>query len=184
MHNLFFLTIFVSLLLLSCGHTDEIKENLMRMQSSHISLPLSKMQCMYRENDTLVVEDWREKTYRVVIYSDSADCSSCVLDKLWIWNDKMKELKQLNSNLRFIFILSPRPDRLEDVYLSLAFSGLQSHVYVDTAFVFQKENPQIPAEYDYHTFLLNTNDSIVIVGNPIDNKSVDKLYKKLLNKNE
>lgn len=57
MHNLFFLTILVSLLLLSCGHTDEIKENLMRMQSSHISLPLNKMQCMYRENDTLVVED-------------------------------------------------------------------------------------------------------------------------------
>ena len=72
-------------------------------------------------------------------------------------------------------IVAPKHEQIEDAYLSIESNGLDSPVYVDTAYAFRKANPYLPDERMYHSFLLDEKDSVVIVGNPIENPKIDSL---------
>ena len=73
--------------------------------------------------------------------------------------------------------MAPKVLQLEDTYLSIEYSGLDSPVYVDTAYVLRKENPQIPVDPIYHTFLLNEKDSVILVGNPLENVEIENIFR-------
>ena len=45
-------------------------------------------------------------------------------------------------------------------------------IFVDTANVFTESNPNIPSESMYHTFLLDENNNVILVGNPIVNEKI------------
>jgi len=45
---------------------------------------------------------------------------------------------------------------------------------------FIKENPHIPLKGIYHTFLLDENDSVILVGDPFKNEKMEKLLQKVI----
>lgn len=166
--------------LVSCNGNRGIEENLYDMCSHPINLCLEEMQCRNKYGDTIFVDSVKP-LYRMVVYVDSSACSSCTLDKMYVWNKSIEKARKQGNRLRYVFIVAPKPEQLEDAYLSIESNGLESPVYVDTAYVFRKANPHLPEERMYHSFLLDAKDSVVIVGNPMGNPKIDSLINKIVN---
>lgn len=156
---------------------DYIEKTLQKMQSRPINLCLDKMQCRVRNMDTVIVDSMKPDL-RLVVYIDSTECSPCALDRLYKWNGLISEAKKYGGRLKYIFIVAPKRNQLEDVYLSIESSGVDSPVYVDTAYCLRKENNEINSEKMFHVFCLNKNDSVILVGDILDNDRVDSIFRK------
>ena len=122
----------------------------------------------------------KSSNYKMVVYIDSTECTSCSLNKLRFWNPLINLAKRENIKIDYIFIVAPKPSEMDDINLELSVTDLQSSIYLDTAYVFRKRNPSIPNENKYHSFLLDKNDRICFVGNPIDNEKLMMVYKKAI----
>ncbi len=53
-------------------------------------------------------------------------------------------------------------------------------VFLDTAGVFERSNPGLPANPVFHTFLLDRENRVVLVGSPIGNAKMWDLYKSTI----
>lgn len=53
-------------------------------------------------------------------------------------------------------------------------------VYIDTQGVFQQNNPHLSKNKLLHTFLLDENNNVILVGNPVRNLRVKDLYDKAI----
>jgi len=96
-----------------------------------------------------------------------------------MWNDFIDEAKLYDGKLRYVFIVVPKnAESLMDIYLSIESSGLKSHVYIDTAYYFRAANREFPKNSKFHQFLLNKHDSILFVGNPLNSKNLEDIYKR------
>ena len=69
---------------------------------------------------------------------------------------------------------------LQEIRQKYINSGLQHDIYIDTCGNFKKQNPCLPKEQMFHTMLLDKNDNVVFVGNPVLNKKVKSLFDKVL----
>ena len=166
---------------LCAGKCVDIEEKISSLQSQPIKLCLDEMRCRNKYGDTIVVDSVKPR-YRMVVYVDSSACSPCTLDKMFVWNESIKKARRQGSMLKHVFIVAPKPEQIEDAYLSIESNGLDSPVYVDTAYAFRKANPHLPEERMYHSFLLDEKDSVVIVGNPIENPKIDSLINVIVYK--
>ena len=169
------------MLLVSCRANHDIEEKISSLQSQPIKLCLDEMRCRNKFGDTVVVDSVKP-LYRMVVYVDSSVCSPCSLDKMYVWNESIKKARRQGSMLKHVFIVAPKPEQIEDAYLSIESNGLDSPIYVDTAYAFRKANPHLPDERMYHSFLLDEKDSVVIVGNPIENPKIDSLINVIVYK--
>ena len=57
---------------------------------------------------------------------------------------------------------------------------MHTPVFIDTLSFFRRHNPQIPKDRMFHTFLLDESDSVVLVGNPMQNNQIDNLLKQIV----
>lgn len=67
------------------------------------------------------------------------------------------------------------------IFLSLE-SGFCQAIYIDTLGVFAKRNSHIPKESMYHVFLLDNENYIILVGNPLTNKTIENHFMKIVTK--
>ena len=51
-------------------------------------------------------------------------------------------------------------------------------ILLDTKGEFLQNNPTIPKSQKYHTFMVDENNKVVLVGNPMGNEKMWELYKK------
>ena len=63
---------------------------------------------------------------------------------------------------------------LEEFYFTMRTMAPLLPVHVDTAGVFIRENPHIPREAVYHTFLLDKDNRVVLVGNPSRSEKIKR----------
>ena len=92
--------------------------------------------------------------------------------------------KDKKYNIEFLFIIEPRIGESDLQCSRLNDSQFKHAVLIDKQSQFRKANPQIPKETMYHTFLLDKNSNVVLVGNPVHNEDVKKLLYRILNKHE
>lgn len=166
----------ICLLFFGCkSEKEQVRDKIEEMKSRPIELCLDKMECRRNPLSKL------NKKYTMVVYVDSAECSSCALSKLRFWNPLIAEAKKKQLDIDYVFILAPKKKDMEDVNVELEITDLQSSIYVDTAFAFKKNNKDLPKENKYHSFLLNTEGKVILIGSPIANKKVMDIYKNIVN---
>lgn len=190
MANLHRLGIYMGLILLAslvttaCNNkASTIKDELARMLTQPIRLPLDKMVCRYRANETIVI-DSVPHPLRLVVYVDSSKCSPCTLDNMYTWNTLVEETDSLyGKRLGYVFIVAPKPEQREDTYLSIESSGLKCPMYVDTTYAFRLANPQLPADELYHTFLLDSGNNALLIGDPLNNARIRNILDEILMSN-
>lgn len=167
----------VSIMFCFSGCNSEIKKvesHLDQMLASPVILKFEQMQC----RKVPLAEN--TKDYRMVVFVDSTECTPCSLSKLRFWNPLIKESRMKKISIDYIFIVAPKQSEMEDINLELGITDLQSSIYLDTAYVFRNQNPSIPNERKYHSFLLDKNDRIVFVGSPVDNDKIKAIYGKTI----
>lgn len=118
---------------------------------------------------------FHEADYKVLVYVDSVGCTSCKL-QLDRWKKVIKEMKeQNNKDIPFLFYFHPK-DMKELRYLTRRDSFTYP-VCFDEADELNALN-HFPTDMTFQTFLLDKENKVVSVGNPVHNPKVKELYLK------
>jgi hypothetical protein len=115
--------------------------------------------------------------YKVLFYVDSIGCTSCRLS-LEIWNLLIQESnEQLNGRMSFLFFFQPKyPVETTNLISSEKF---YYPVFIDVYNRIGNIN-HFPKDTQYHCFLLNKENKVLLIGNPADNLSLWNLYKEVV----
>ncbi len=117
---------------------------------------------------------WQDAPYRIVTYVDSVGCASCKL-QLPKWKQLMAETDSLfgKGKLSYVFFFHPKDVR-ELTYLTRR-DGFTYPVCFDREDAFNRLN-RFPSEMALQTFLLDKDNRVVAIGNPVHNPQVKELY--------
>lgn len=74
-------------------------------------------------------------------------------------------------------------DDFDEVRKNIQEIGITYPVYLDVNGCFLKKNDFIPREPIFHVFLTNKKGNILLVGDPLKSKKVERLFYKILESN-
>ena len=115
--------------------------------------------------------------YKVVVFVDSVGCVSCKL-QLSRWKEFMHEVDSLSDGaVPFVFFFQSKD--LRELRYILKCDGFSHPVCIDTDDEFNRLN-HFPSEMMFQTFLVDSENRVKVIGNPIHNLSVKELYLKEL----
>ena len=116
-----------------------------------------------------------EAEYKVLVYVDSIGCTSCKL-QLPKWKELIAYVDSVSGGqVPFLFFFQSK-DNKELRYI-LKRDNFRLPVCVDSQNEFGKLN-RFPSEQMFQTFLLDKDNRVKVIGNPIHNLSVKELYLK------
>lgn len=162
----------------SCnGGNTEVEEGIAQLQSRRIQLPLDSF---------LVVggteEEGGQADFRQVVYLDEFDCTKCAIKSISrTWSAFISNDSISTDRLRYVFVLSTSGYVLQELEQTIENTGFEHALYIDTAGVFARMNPHIPEKGMFHTFMIDRNDSVVLVGDPARNMKVRELMYRIIN---
>lgn len=156
------------------SHKAEVQATVEEMQSSAITIPYERMECWASDS---ILEDrpWNKAKLKLVHYVDSATCSTCYLQKIAIYGLLFSMETQSNNDFYNVFIINPNIIAKKKLISDFSGKLIPQTIFVDSANVFMEVNPNIPSESMFHTFLLDENNKVILVGNPMLNKQIEDM---------
>lgn len=121
--------------------------------------------------------DFLDADYFIVSYIDTDGCTPCHLH-LPYWKELSERLDTL-SGVYATSVLIIRPDTLEKVTDFIRNANYDYPVIIDTLGLFSEMN-RLPELQTLHTLLIDNNHTILGLGNPIDNRAIDKVYMQII----
>ncbi len=129
----------------------------------------------YMGTDTIMEK--KHMPYRILIYTDSTGCVSCKL-RLSTWKYYMHEIDSLSpGQVDFLFYFQPKSSK--DLTNLLRINSFEHPVYVDQQGEINRIN-NFPSKIEYQCFLLDSQDRVLLIGNPTLNPKMWELYKQML----
>lgn len=177
----FFLGLCVCLLMVSCSESE--KERLSRLvqewEGKEILFPAHSTFTI-QGKDT-VDFDFDDAEYKIVTYIDSVGCTSCKL-QLHNWKKLIERVEKLcDKRVAFVFYFCINAKR--DLRSLTKADDFKYPVCFDETDAFNKLN-KLPTHVSFQTFLLNNENEVQAIGNPVHNKDVKKLYLKIISGKE
>ena len=166
----------------SCSNDKELKEKLETLYSVPIVFPDSGMLHVDNSSSPDKHENTSKSEYKLLVFCGPGECSTCAMNKMSEWNELLNLEKKGVVNMDFIF--SPSKEEKNDVIAAYHTSGLEHSIELDTCGIFLQKNPQIPGARVFHTLLLDKNNNVVLVGDPVHNKEIEKLFYKIMGLNK
>ena len=162
-------------LLSSCQNPakDHITQLVEEWQGKEVRFPESPV-FTRQLSDTV---DYRipEAEYKVLVYVDSIRCTSCKL-QLPKWKEFIAYVDSVSGGQVPFLLFFQSKDNKELRYI-LKRDNFRLPVCVDSQNEFGKLN-RFPSEQMFQTFLLDKDNRVKVIGNPIHNLSVKELYLK------
>lgn len=150
-----------------CSYQHRMEHAIEKFKSEKVTIPFHEMSCWI--NDTLQNErPWERAEMKMVVYMDHTKCSGCMLRKLFIWEDFIKMEKEYNNRFYIFFILQA-PDGARDADIAAKFymTEINHPIYIDSKSELAKQNHHLPKESACHTFLLDKDGNVVLIGDPL-----------------
>lgn len=172
------LSMCVLLIFTACDSRYGTIEGLMsQMKETPVNLCQDSMVCLI--HDSIVGDFNKHNKMTMVVYSDTSDCSMCYINHLDQWNELLP-LEKKYKGLRFVFIIEARSNEQKSLLNNLTGCNLNHTIYVDNSYSFRRNNSNIPEDAAFHTFLLDENNKVILVGNPLHNEKIEKLFYKII----
>lgn len=168
------LTVFIMILSFSsCKESDGMRmSRLVREWEGREIMYPNNMHFSVLGNDT---NYFPKSEYTIVMYVDSFGCTSCKL-QLSQWKRLINQLDSV-KNTTVLFFLHPKNKKEMDY--TFKRDDFTHPVCLDNKDAFNKLN-NFPQDPVFQTFLLDKNNKVVAVGNPIHNPKVKELYLKII----
>ena len=134
-------------------------------------------------NDMIVIGDStgvKKKGKKIVVFTDSTQCATCRLYSIGQWRPFMDSMDKNSKKIEFFFFFHPSKKNTQIVINKLKDMDLETPIYIDIDGRFLLKNPQFPHSPHLQTMLLDENNIVQIVGNPINNDKIDKLYRSVI----
>lgn len=176
-----FIIIFFSVLaLFSC--VDSKKKDtialLQEWEGKRVNFPSNPVFTIQGE-DTL--DYYIQNTCKILTYIDTTGCTSCKL-RLTEWQKFIAAVDSIQPHsVQFLFFLYPQ-NRME-IYQTLRAERFNYPICIDEKDSLNKLN-HFPSEMAFQTFLLDKDNKVVAIGNPIHNPKVKELYFKIIRGDE
>ncbi|GHT87646.1 hypothetical protein FACS189474_0960 [Bacteroidia bacterium] len=136
-------------------------------------------QCSILGNDTTsnFCKNLFQKEYKILLYVDSTGCSDCRL-KLLQWKQLIEESDSIfQGKVSFLFFFQPKNKK------EIAFLFKRDHfdypAFIDMNNTIDQIN-RFPQAANYQCFLLNQENKVVAIGNPVLNPKIWDLYKQTI----
>lgn len=114
-----------------------------------------------------------EVDYKVVVFVDSIGCISCKL-QLPKWKEFINEVNSLcEKNVSFMFFFQSK--NIKELRYIFKHNNFSFPVCIDTNDCFNSLN-HFPEDMMFQTFLVDKDNYVKVIGNPIHNLSVKDLY--------
>lgn len=112
--------------------------------------------------------------YKIITYIDSTECTECSM-KLSEWNEVIDEFKaNEESVVEFLMIVNTRNG--EAVRHLIERDKFMHPISIDSNADFRKQN-NLPFRHIYNTFLLDSENMVIAIGNPVENPKILDLYR-------
>jgi hypothetical protein len=113
--------------------------------------------------------------YKVLAYVDSAGCTDCILN-LQSWQRFIADVDTISGGaVPFLFFIHPKDGEAEEIYYLLEMYRFKLPVCIDTEDRLNGIN-HFPANSNFHFFLLDRDNKVAVIGNPIYSREVRELY--------
>lgn len=170
-----FLYLILFVLFSSCSGNREIAARYEKWINREIIFP-SDMVFTIQLRDT-VSFPFNKTQYKLLTHIDSIGCVSCKL-QLDKWKKLMVEVDSLtDGDMQFLYFFSP--ERLSDVAYHLKINNFDYPVCVDLKDSLDILN-NFPKDDAFNTFLLDKDNRVIAIGNPIHNLKIKELYLKII----
>lgn len=119
----------------------------------------------------------QQSQYRIVSYIDSAGCVGCKL-QLFKWKKLIAELDSMtNHSVPVLFFAHPKSGK--EMSFILKRDNFDHPICLDSGDSFNKLN-KFPSGVMFQTFLLDKDNKVMAMGNPIHNLKIKELYLKVI----
>ena len=166
---------FVFFVLFSSCNRNSLEKQLANFIGKEIFFP-ENLQANLKGRDTLI--HLTNAPMKMVVWYDSVGCTACRMQHIYEWGEIIHYVNDIRDVFDLVFIFSPKSSDLHNVKIDLRTSGFKYPAYIDKENLFRKKNPGIPADERLHTFLLDENNKVILVGSPLRNKALWELYKE------
>ncbi len=168
--------IIMMLLVLSACNSETAKHR--RVYDALIGKQISIPSDLYAQilEDSIGVDDYYD--FRIITLVDSAGCTPCKM-QLQAWNDFMTEVMK-NTDVDVSFRMIIESESNSDLIHNLESYDFLYPVVFDGNSRFRERNP-IPEERIYHTLLLDSEQKVIAIGNPVTNPKIRELFLKFIN---
>ena len=123
--------------------------------------------------------EFKDADYKVVTYIDSVGCTSCKL-QLHRWKQLVAEVDSLtDDSVPFLFYFHPK--NIKELRYLTRRDGFTYPVCFDEQDEINRLN-QFPSVMDFQTFLLDKDNKVVAMGNPILNPNIKDLYLEVISR--
>lgn len=170
-----FLLLAISISLCSCkGERGDHAEVISEWIGREIVLPDG---LVYRIQDDTVGLNLNRQDFKIVSYIDSSGCTSCRM-KLDMWSDITNEFKAL-TDLDIEVLMIVNTIDTADVLANMYRNNYLNPVAFDPDNVFNRTNT-LPPRPEHHCFLLDSENKVVAIGNPVLNPKIKELYEQYI----
>ena len=171
-------------MVVSCNSRDKIGKEMKAFYGSHIELPTDSM---INVSTRPQAEMYKYARCIYIMYVDSTSCSDCAISKLADWSQLNLTVAFRKGILRYMLIVSPKQhQRIHVLNIIKGDSLFNKYVYIDidTTGIFERKNPNLPTNKLLHTFLVNKQKYVELIGNLMANEKIKNMLTKILDNNQ
>ena len=111
--------------------------------------------------------------FKILNYIDSIGCLSCK-SQLPLWDSLISDFSFLSS-ANVSVIINMHPKDIHDAKYAVRKNSFTHPVFVDLNDSLNKLN-HFPSDPRFHCFLLDENNKVILIGNPVQNPKIKELY--------
>ena len=118
---------------------------------------------------------------KIFLYIDSTGCTICKM-KILEWTAFLTDLADIaGDKVSHLFVINPPDNKttIREIKSSLTAGYFDFPIYLDYADSINKLN-HFPTDERFRCFLLDENDHVVLIGNPLHNQRFRELYLKTI----
>lgn len=170
--SLFSVSLILILFFFSCNLSSRESVDLFKIWNNRIV----KFPCksdFYLQTEHLSESLLRDKCYLILSYTDSLGCQSCNM-MLDAWATFISEVCDISDNrVGVLNYVCPRNSK--DIIYELVTKDFPYPVCIDLNDSLNKLN-HFPSDPRFHCFLLDENNKVILIGNPVQNPKIKELY--------
>jgi hypothetical protein len=127
--------------------------------------------------DQPISYDFSKADFKIVTYIDSAGCTPCRM-KVKLWNQFIEEVMSI-PDISFEYLMVINTRNISEIETLLNRENFLHPIAIDRDNQLIKDN-NLPTKEAYCTFLLDANNTILAIGNPVINPKIKELYLKIM----
>ena len=132
--------------------------------------------------DTLVIDSAylsSKAKYQFLAYVDSSQCTPCYAGHHQEWETVLARAWKLEPSITLTIIVES--DSISEEVKNRFFAAdFNRSIFIDRKGMFRKKNPSFPESNIMHVMLLDKDNHVVLVGDPVRNNEIEQLLHHML----